>query len=218
VGLYIAGYSKFYINKSYIQGSYAGIGIKSGLLNIDGATIMCNGENKTPTQGYNNGINPSGTAIQIESNNGYQGNIELNISSGNIISKNSNVIYEYIGKGEKTQVKSINITGGSYKSEANKNVFSFSNSFNETHKNFITGGEYSSSPNTYLKNGYSTNIENGTYIVIKDAIKEVFSIQNNDKNLNEKKTFITITLVIILIVLAYYNKSIQRIIIKFVKK
>ena len=31
--------------------------------------------------------------------NGYAGNIELNIDSGNFISNNSNVVYEYIGKG-----------------------------------------------------------------------------------------------------------------------
>ena len=96
VGLYIAGYSTFNIKKAYIQGVESGIGIKSGILNIDGARVLCDGEDKTPTDGYNDGIKSSGTTIQIESNSGYRGDMEININSGEFRSINSNVLYEYI--------------------------------------------------------------------------------------------------------------------------
>ena len=62
-GLYIAGYSIFYIGKASISGVESGIGIKSGILNINGETVTATGKDKTPTEGYNDGIKASGTAI-----------------------------------------------------------------------------------------------------------------------------------------------------------
>ena len=41
-GIYIAGYSTFYIGKAYISGTESAIGIKSGILNIDGAKVVSN--------------------------------------------------------------------------------------------------------------------------------------------------------------------------------
>ena len=180
-GLYIAGYTTINIGKSYISGVESGIGIKAGKLNIDGATIIGTGEDKTPTSGYNDGIKASGTAIQIESNNGYAGNIELNIKSGDFKSKNSNVIYEYIGRGNNSLVKYIDISGGSFISEVNKDVFRLSNEMNSVHNSFVTGGEYSSNPNEYLEVGYTSNFDNNLYKVTKSTMKSV-SLDNVDGN------------------------------------
>jgi len=204
-GLYIAGYSIVNIGKAYISGEEAGIGIKSGVLNINGATITSTGEDKTPTEGYNNGIKPSGAAIQIESNNGYAGNIELNITSGTITSKHSNVIYEYIGKGNSTQVKSINISSGKFISEDNKEVFDLSNSFKDNHPTFISGGQYSSNPSTYLKSGYTTTIDNNLYTIVKSTMKEVF-FTNTNSNSNSIKITITVIAIIILCFIIYSNR------------
>lgn len=205
-GLYIAGYSTFNIGKSYITGIQAGIGIKSGTLNIDGATIICTGEDKTPTDGYNNGINASGAAIQIESNNGYAGDIRLNIKSGKLTSKNSNVIYEYIGRGNTSLVEDINISGGIFTSEASKEVFRVSNSFLDKNNTFISGGKYSSNPNNYLKAGYTSVLDNDMYNVIKSTMKEVNNI--NDNNSKSKfNLWIIIIGVIIMGILMYLNKN-----------
>jgi len=76
-GIYAAGYATYNINGAHIEGKESGLGIKSGNFNINNGTILGTGEDKTPTSGNNNGINPSGVAIQIESNSGYTGNIEL---------------------------------------------------------------------------------------------------------------------------------------------
>ena len=205
-GLYLAGYSTVNIGKAYISGIESAIGIKSGILNINGANIICTGEDKTPTTGYNNGIKASGTTIQIESNTGYAGDIELNIKSGNLTSKHSNVIYEYIGKGTTTKVKSINLSGGNYLSEDNKEVFLLSNPFKTNHPKFITGGTYSSNPNEYLKQDYTTTLDNDSYTVIKSTMKEVIFNTINTKT-SPIKPLIIIIVTIIVCFLIYLNKQ-----------
>lgn len=203
-GLYIAGYSTFNIGDAYIEGELAAVGIKSGKLIIDGATLICNGEDKTPTEGYNNGIKASGTTIQIESNSGYKGNIEIDISRGNLVSKNSNVIYEYIGKGNTSKIYSISISGGTFESGKNKDVFSFSDSFKNIHSGFISGGEYKTNPTSYLKEGY-TVVTDDMYTVVKSTMKEVSS--NNIKSSNNFiKCLITLLLMLIIGVVIYFNR------------
>jgi len=205
-GLYIAGYSTFYIGKAYISGIESGIGIKSGILNIDGATVVSNGEDKTPTEGYNNGIKASGTAIQIESNNGYAGGIELNISNGKFTSKNSNVIYEYIGRGNSSLIYSMSFSNGTFISEKGKNVFNFSDSFKDIHSGFISGGEYSSNPSEYLKNGYSVTNEGGRYKVIKSTLKTVSGngVENKPTFL---KSLISLLVIVVSVIIIYFNKT-----------
>ena len=205
-GLYIAGNSTFNIGKAEIKGVESGIGIKSGTLKINGATIYATGKDNTPTEGYNDGIKASGTTIQIESNNGYAGNININIQDGTFKSKNSNVIYEYIGSGTNTQVKSINISGGKYISDANKETLLFSNQFDNKHKEFISGGTYSSNPNKYLESGYTTTLNNNLYNVTKSAMKEVTSDSIDTTKKNNKILPITIIITIVLLVIAYFNR------------
>jgi len=204
-GLYIGGYGTFNIKDGYIEGDQSGIAIKAGKLTIDGGTIECNGPDTTPTEGYNNGVNASGAAIQIESNTGYAGDIELTINNGNIISKNSSVIYEYIGKGSSTTVKEIKLTGGNFKSDAKKDVFLLSNSFKSTHPKFISGGEYSSNPNEYLLSGYSSSLEDGMYTITKTTMSEVlFKTSSSSKNYTLP---IILTLLLISIALIYFNRE-----------
>lgn len=202
-GLYIAGYSTFNIEDAYIEGDLSAIGIKSGKLIIDGATLVCNGDDKTPTEGYNNGIKASGTTIQIESNSGYKGNIELDISRGNFVSKNSNVIYEYIGKGNTSKIYSISISGGTFESGKNNDVFSFSDSFKNIHSGFISGGEYKTDPTSYLKSGY-TIVTNDMYTVVKSTMKEV-NINNKQSN-GFIKCLITLLIILIISIVVYFNR------------
>lgn len=207
-GLYIAGYSTFNIGSAYISGTESGIAIKSGKLNIDGASVVSDGEDKTPTEGYNNGVKASGTSIQIESNNGYAGQIELDISDGTFISKNSYVIYEYIGRGTNTTVDSIDISGGNFVSNKNKPVFGLSNPFKTMHTNFIIGGEYSSDPSDYLKNGYTAILDDGVYVVTSSSAKLVNGSNINTSDSNGLLKIITIIVVIgSAILLVYMNRD-----------
>lgn len=211
VGIYAAGYAIYNINGAYISGNNSALGIKSGIFNIMDGTIIGTGIDKTPTTGNNNGINPSGVAIQIESNPSYKGNIELNINKGLIESKHSNVIYEYTTKNSPTKVKNITLKGGTYKSNDNKDVFNLSSSFTNTHPKFITGGKYSSDPTPYLKSGYSTSLDNSLYEVTNNTM-QTFLESNNSSN-GSKYLKITITTVIALGIIWIFIKLKNKIII-----
>lgn len=207
-GIYAAGYATYNIDGAYISGSQSGLGIKSGIFNIKNSTIIGSGKDETPTSGNNNGINASGTAIQIESNSGYKGNIELNIESGNITSKHSNVIYEYTANKSNTQVKNINISGGNYISEAKKDVFSLSDSFINKHPKFITGGNFSSNPTTYLENGYSASLNDKSLYEVTLSTMQVFANKNNkDKGFNILLIFIPV-IVVSFIIYKFWKKKI----------
>lgn len=207
-GLYIAGYSTFNIGKAYISGDEAGIGIKAGKLNIDGATVISDGADNTPTEGYTNGIKASGTAIQIESNSGYAGNIEINIDSGTFRSKNSYAVYEYIGKGSSTTVDLMDISGGTFRAEGSKPVFGLSDSFKNTQGSFITGGRYTSDPSEYLESGYTANLDDGLYVVTSSSAKTVSGDgANTDDGNGIFKTIAVIVIVGVALVLVYLNRS-----------
>ncbi len=158
-GVYAAGYAVWNINGASITGVESGLAIKAGKFNITDGTITATGEDSRPTEGYNNGVNPSGSAIQVESNNDYAGNIELNISGGNFISENGVAIYEYLSLGKEedetddttvTSIESIEISGGNFQSE--EGDFELSNEFNEEHSGFVSGGTFSDGnvPEKYL--------------------------------------------------------------------
>lgn len=103
-GIYAAGYGVWNINGAKLEGENYGAGIKTGKLNFNDATVTATGEKNSGT--YNgDGINGTGAAIQIESNDLYAGNIEITINGGIYKSNNGNVIYHY--KASKT-TKSAN--------------------------------------------------------------------------------------------------------------
>lgn len=204
-GIYAAGYATYNINGAYISGVQAGLGIKSGVFNILDATIIGTGKDKTPTSGNNNGINASGTAIQIESNSGYKGNVELNIKKGNITSENSYVIYEYTVNNSQTKVKNIDINGGTYKSNAKKNVFSLSDSFKNTHPKFITGGSYSSDPTPYLNNGYEATLNNNMYNVTTSTM-QVF-LEKDNQTTNPLIVILIISSILIIGIIIFFKKK-----------
>lgn len=204
-GIYSAGYATCNINGAYISAEEAALGIKSGVFNILDGTIIGTGLDKTPTSGNNNGINPSGVAIQMESNPGYKGNIELYIKNGTIQSKNSNVIYEYTVNNGNTKVKNISLSGGTYKSDAKKDVFNLSTSFVNNHQEFITGGKYSSDPIKYVKTGYSSSKDGTLYDVVVSTVS-VFSINGDNNNGSLLPIIITVIIVSIMGVILYFNR------------
>jgi len=207
-GLYIAGYTIVNIGKANISGDESGIGIKAGNLNIKGATVTSDGRDETPTEGYNNGIKASGTAIQIESNNGYAGNIKIDIDSGTFKSKNSYTIYEYIGRGTTTQVNSMDISGGTFSGNSERGVFGLSDSFKTNNGKFISGGKYSSNPSSYLKSGYTANKDGDFYIVTASSSRLVSGDSINTDDGNGIFKIISIILIIgVAIVLIYMNRD-----------
>ena len=167
-GVYAAGYAVWNINGATITGVEAGLAIKSGLFNITDGTIKATGEDETPTAGYGNGVNPSGAALQIESNSGYAGNIELNITGGNFVSENGIAVYEYLSDDTTdTAVDTIVIEDGNFVSAEDKPVFAVSDEFVEEHTEteYITGG-------TFVSGEEEALVETlfGYYVPVEDAV------------------------------------------------
>lgn len=206
-GIYIAGNAIFNIGKAYIEGDESGIGIKAGTLNIDGATILSEGKDNTPTEGYTNGIKASGTAIQIESNSGYAGNMNINIDSGTFRSKNSYVIYEYIGKGTSTEVDNVDLSGGTYRAHGDKPVFGLSDSFKNKHGKFISGGRYTTNPSEYLESGFSSNLEDDLYVVSSSSVLVSGNNVNTDDGNGVIKVIAISIIVGVAIILIYMNRE-----------
>ena len=145
-GIYAAGYAAWNIEDgAELTGYTSGIGIKSGKLDITGGTIRCTGPNTAPTEGFSNGINASGAALQIESNTDYAGGLEISISGGSLISDHGYSVYEYIGKGTDTAISEIAVTGGQF-----TGAILTSKEFAEKPDlaAFISGGYFSNSPQT----------------------------------------------------------------------
>ena len=205
-GIYSAGYATYNINGAYISGVESALGIKSGKFNILDGTLIGTGIDKTPTSGNNNGINASGTAIQIESNKGYTGDIELYIKDGNIKSKNSYVLYEYTVNNTETKIKNIDITGGTFISETNKDVIKVSNSYKNKNPKFISGGSYSSNPNDYLESGYSASLNDKSLYEVVSSTISVFGTKNENRN-NSVPIFPIISLIIILGIALYFSRK-----------
>lgn len=170
-GIYAAGYAVWNVNGAYIEGEDAAIGIKSGILNVTGGTLKATGPNNMPTENFGNGINSSGAALQIESNKGYAGEMEINISGGEFISEHAVPIYEYDSTNDATMVKSFSITGGTFTSNEYGSNLSFSPNFNLAHTDFIKGGVFNKNTSEVIDNlaeGYIFEEQaDGTYKVVQ---------------------------------------------------
>lgn len=118
-GLYAAGYAVWNIDGATIEGVKGGFGIKAGKITMKNTKINVTGEKVEGTY-YGDGINATGAAIAIESNNGYAGNIELTIDGGEYISSKGNAIYHYLAPKNAEDVvnsklvTSVEVKGGTF--------------------------------------------------------------------------------------------------------
>ena len=157
---YAAGIGTWNIKGGYYEGSDV-LGIKSGKIKVENATFKATGEAKTGT--YNgNGINSTGSALQIESNNGYAGNISISIKDSKFESVNGNAFYHYFapknnGEIVKNSLLDLTIDGVDFKGGIE---------FVEKDNITIESGKFTSSIFKYLKNGYIEKKEDETYSVI----------------------------------------------------
>ena len=137
------------INGGTVSGYEAGIAMKSGTLTVAGGSVICTGPDSTPTTGYSNGINASGAAIQIESNDDYVGGVEVSITGGTVKSNNGAAIYEYVETSTAdTAVDSVSVSGGTV---AGKIMISSELAADDTVT--VSGGTFTDNVIPYLANG-----------------------------------------------------------------
>ena len=114
VGLYCAGYCRVFI-EGHVEGS-TGVYVKSGDVELHDATIESTytGEYK-PAVATSGGVSAAGSAIVIESNAAYTGNIDASVSGDTKATGGSGyAIDEAVTTAEGTEVDAITITGGTF--------------------------------------------------------------------------------------------------------
>lgn len=144
--LYGAGAGQWNVVGATCEGINGALGVKSGRFNIDNATLKATGKPGV-IEGYGNGINGVGAAIQIESNNTYFGKIELLITQNSqIISEKGNSIYHYSAQTGVNNLNELRIHDGSFVGDI---------VFQENDKVYVKGGTFQTdSIGNYVENGY----------------------------------------------------------------
>ena len=157
ITLYGAGIGEWNI----LGGEYTGesvIGIKSGKLVVNDGVFTATGEKKIGEL-YGNGMIATGSAIQIENNAGYAGNMEIVINGGTFNSNKGLSIYHYPPTdNQENALKSLVINGGNFNAK-----FELLDNDNVT----IEYGKFANEIVGYLKNGY-----------IQSKTDEIYSVSN----------------------------------------
>ena len=143
-----------------IQGGGMGIGIKSGTLNISGGEIIATGDYVAEVAPNGNGINASGSAITIDSNGAYVGQVKINITGGTISSETSPAVREV---GSDDELVSIGVSENAVlQSGVNgESDIEITNDKTEGSKVSVTGG-------TFSKNVADKYIDDSTLVVQVD--------------------------------------------------
>lgn len=153
--MYAAGIGSWNIDGGEFEGNSV-IGIKSGKLVIDDGVFTAVGDPKTGEL-YGNGIISTGSAIQIENNAGYAGNMEIVINGGTFNSNKGLSIYHYPPTDkQENALKSLVINGGIFNAK-----FKLLDNDNVT----IEYGKFANEIVGYLKNGYIQSKTDGVYSV-----------------------------------------------------
>ena len=147
VGLYGAGNGVWNIDdKVTVEGVGSAIGAKAGTFNINGGTFTATGEYNSNPKLLGGDITPSGAAIQLETNSGYYGHINLNINGGVFTSEKGAALLEYGSKTD-TAVEGISIEYGEFYSAEEVGSIVVSDGLKENQENrnaiSISGGLFS---------------------------------------------------------------------------
>ena len=153
--MYAAGIGRWDIDGGEFEGNSV-IGIKSGKLVINDGVFTAVGVPKAGEL-YGNGIISTGSAIQIENNDSYAGNMEIVINGGTFNSNKGLSIYHYPPTDkQENALKSLVINGGIFNAK-----FKLLDNDNVT----IEYGKFANEIVGYLKNGYIQSKTDGVYSV-----------------------------------------------------
>lgn len=190
-GIYAAGYGIWNINGATIEGEEAGLAIKSGVFKVNDAKISSNGKDVRPTEGWGNGINPSGSAIQIESNKGYAGKIDIDINGGTYKSENGAAVYEYLdSETTATNVEKFNVKDGNFVSKEEIVNFDLSKEFKSKIATFIESGTFSSDVSDYAIKGNICKKINNKYVVGTEKTITIASTENGTVKTDKSKALV----------------------------
>lgn len=182
-GVYAAGYAEWNIDGADIRGD-VGIALKSGKFFINDAVITGTGEYVDPI-GYNgNGIDTDGSAMLIDSNKDYAGNVEIAVSGNTVFnSENSKAISEFVtynpnnatsAENKGTNIISFSIEGGVFNGADGREAVKFSDEAKAEDAISISAGTFSSEPDeAYIDSNTTAILTSGgvtTYLVGPEVI------------------------------------------------
>jgi len=178
VAVYASGYARWLI-EGYCEGS-TGVYVKSGDVDINNAVVTSNyAGTYDPIDGVSNasGVTGAGSALAVESNANYSGNIDVTISGNSeLTSENGYAVEEKVsgitaGAGE-TKVEAITIEGGTFSGSSAQGTITISETTVENQTTTVTvkGGTVEGSANigdedlaTFISGGSDAHIT-----VVKD--------------------------------------------------
>ena len=146
---------------------YTGIAMKSGKLTITGGTIKGTGAYMDTLTSSQNGIETDGSAICIDSNVGYAGGMEVNISgNAKLVSANSHIIRE---GGVDNEITSISVTGGTFTAAAGKEAINLQDTTPAATAS-VSGGSFNTDVSEYLAAG-KTLVSDGAggYVIVEES-------------------------------------------------
>ena len=164
--IYGAGYAEWNIEDVTITAKLP-IGIKAGILNLKNVTAVATHEFAEPSHN-GNGINPTGAAIQIESNDGYASGIKITIDGGSYTSTHGYAIQHYLDTTTtNNNLESLSINGARVvSSEKDKAILDVEND-----KISITSGTFSSDVSKFVTTDYVQEQVGKNYVVAKKEAK-----------------------------------------------
>ena len=151
------------------------IGIKSGALNISGGSIQATGTYHKVVETYGNGINPSGSAITIDSNGAYAGQVKINITGGTISSETSPAVREV---GSDDELVSIGVSENAVLQSGENGTadIEITHDIDGNSKTTVEGGSFSKDiPEKYIKDAdlIVVQADGGAYTVGETAEEAV---------------------------------------------
>ncbi|WP_341480927.1 S-layer homology domain-containing protein [Lawsonibacter celer] len=192
---YLAGNSITSVTDSTING-YTGIYMKAGTVNLENTIINAVGAYAEPVPN-GNGASSTGDGIIMDSKQGYNGNMILNLGQGvKITSKNAYAVREALTDLSESSTVSVSITDGAYAGASDKAALVFSGAFNTAvgsgqATRSITGGYFTSDPSAYISDTGLDAIP-GSYVVdgvtysykVGEALPDNVTIAAGDTEVN----------------------------------
>lgn len=163
--IYAAGYGVWNIGQVKIDAA-TGIGIKSGVLNLQNTHITTTGTFDDPT-GWDHGILGVGAVIQIEDNSDYTGNIHISIDGGEYRSINSHVFVEYGNLDAPYSLQSFEIKSGDFSGQLGV-FYGIAPSDDPNTATAVFGGSFSEDITSYLAPEHHLDLSGNSYLVIDE--------------------------------------------------
>ena len=164
------------------------IGVKRGVLNVYGGTLIATGAKVDPAAANHNGTEATGAAISITSTYNNAGIIDVNIYGGNFNSTNNSALYMGHSKESDsslrpyTQGASVNIANGNFNGASAEAAVYIAEAMegddNSYTKEVITGGTFSSDIRDYLPSDAALTWDSTSGKVVIDENKEAAASVN----------------------------------------